>query len=365
MYFHKFRLAHAESEYGVVEAVAAAALFTACKVEDTQKRSRDILCAAHNLKLNPSEHLPTDDPRFEAQSKTVLGLERLMLESSCFDFRSQSPQKIVIKLVKWYKVNKATVGKTAYNMSLDLYRTFAPMKQTTQTLAIACVELAGRLHGEELEGLQDGRGYRRYRTSRDEVMETLQDLLDLYTHHRANTLVGADYTVESFIAVRIPLNQESQREKLSRHIEPYASKAADTNGIKTTNGVNKRRAPSSSKPSPMSPAENNKNGVDISPATPRQQEREAKAQGTVRFMLDGERAQEEKATVDKYFKVEEEEYEVEVEVPASQKDKEKEPERERERVWDRPRDSKDPRDRDRDRGFERRDRERDWDRRRY
>lgn len=41
---------------------AAAALFTACKIEDTLKKSREIVCAAYNLKLSPSEHLAPDDP---------------------------------------------------------------------------------------------------------------------------------------------------------------------------------------------------------------------------------------------------------------------------------------------------------------
>jgi uncharacterized membrane protein len=41
---------------------AAAALFTACKIEDTLKKSRDIVCAAYNLKVSPSEHLSADDP---------------------------------------------------------------------------------------------------------------------------------------------------------------------------------------------------------------------------------------------------------------------------------------------------------------
>lgn len=41
---------------------AAAALFTACKIEDTLKRSREILCAAYNLKLSPGEQVSQDDP---------------------------------------------------------------------------------------------------------------------------------------------------------------------------------------------------------------------------------------------------------------------------------------------------------------
>jgi len=40
---------------------AAAALFTACKIEDTLKKSREIVCAAFNLKLPAAEHLSPDD----------------------------------------------------------------------------------------------------------------------------------------------------------------------------------------------------------------------------------------------------------------------------------------------------------------
>lgn len=40
---------------------AAAALFTACKVEDTLKKSREILCAAYNMKLTPAEQVSHDD----------------------------------------------------------------------------------------------------------------------------------------------------------------------------------------------------------------------------------------------------------------------------------------------------------------
>ena len=41
---------------------AAAALFAACKIEDTLKKSKEILCASYNLKLSPAERLTTDDP---------------------------------------------------------------------------------------------------------------------------------------------------------------------------------------------------------------------------------------------------------------------------------------------------------------
>ena len=93
-----------------------------------------------------------------------------MLEASGFDFRNRYPQRLVLKLAKVYGADKATLGKTAYNMSLDLYRTFAPLKQTTPTMAVACVELAGRVLGKPVSELESGKDYKQWRIARQEVM---------------------------------------------------------------------------------------------------------------------------------------------------------------------------------------------------
>lgn len=68
-----------------------------------------------------------------------------MYEASGFDFRIRHPQMLVMKLAKLNRVHKETVAKTAYNMSLDIFGTFAPLKQTTATLAVACVDMCGTL----------------------------------------------------------------------------------------------------------------------------------------------------------------------------------------------------------------------------
>lgn len=93
-----------------------------------------------------------------------------MLEASGFDFRNRYPQKLVLKIAKHYNVDRETVGRTAYNMSLDLYRTFAPLKQTAPTMAIACVELAGRICEQHVQELESGKGYKNFRITRPEVM---------------------------------------------------------------------------------------------------------------------------------------------------------------------------------------------------
>lgn len=93
-----------------------------------------------------------------------------MLEASGFDFRNRYPQRLLLKIANIYSVDKETVGKTAYNMSLDLYRTFAPLKQTTSTMAIACVELAGRVLDKPIPEIETGNDYEKWKTTRQEIM---------------------------------------------------------------------------------------------------------------------------------------------------------------------------------------------------
>lgn len=97
-----------------------------------------------------------------------------MLEASGFDFRNRHPQKLLVKLLKQYGLKRDNeVGILAYCISLDLYRTFAPLKQTTGTMAFACLELASRLLDAGLKDVEAGKGYENWNLGRAEVMGTL------------------------------------------------------------------------------------------------------------------------------------------------------------------------------------------------
>ena len=146
--------------------------------------------------------------------------------------------------------------------------------------------------------------------------ETLLDLIDLYTHHRTSTIVGLEYAVDTFIGIRIELNQEASSGEHPRYTRSRAQEAV-TNGVQSPNGVTNPtkdkkdpRTPTSPNSDPSttlkSPSSRSTNG------TPNQGKSGVK-DSTVRFMLDPKRARNEKAAVAKFFKVEEEEYEVEVE----------------------------------------------------
>jgi CTD kinase subunit beta len=243
-----------------------------------------------------------------------------MLESAGFDFRNRYPQKLMVKLARALRFDRKNVAKTAWNLSIDLYKTFAPLKQTPPTLAIACLELAARLHEMDTTRVVDVgvMRYSKWATSRAEVMETLLDLLDLYTHHRGSTAVGPLYTLEAFIDIRIGLNQEASAANIPRYALYASDVTSDvqhsTNGIKPRNGIDPTSPFTPATPGTISPgnAQAPTSAIGIRGQN-----------GTVRFMLDAARARNERNEVDKFHKIEEEEYEVEVPIDSRPEDRDK------------------------------------------
>lgn len=148
--------------------------------------------------------------------------------------------------------------------------------------------------------------------------ETLLDLLDLFTHHRHATIVGPQFSMDNYIALRILLNKEATASNIPRYcnwVEP-ANKSV-------LNGASNGGA----KHSPVSPAIPGSNQSPISPPAmgpttatgARSRVGERGKDGTVRFMLSAERARGEKEIVAKFFAEDEwEEYEEEIDVPLGQ-----------------------------------------------
>ena len=158
--------------------VAIAALFVACKIEETHKKSRELLCIAWNLKSTSNEKSTPDDKVrrsgsaakvallmcskiFDKPSAIVIGVERIMLETSAFDFRTRYPHKLIAKVLRAYNISRRQpdVAKAAFYMGTDAYRTWASMKHIPISIALACVELAGRLYDSPVEQIERARDY--------------------------------------------------------------------------------------------------------------------------------------------------------------------------------------------------------------
>ena len=239
---------------------------------------------------------------FEQPSKIIIGLERLILETIGFDFRVRYPQKTLIKVIRQVFTDEEArqLIPIAYQMSLDLYKTFAPVKASTFTMALAITELTTLitdLHVDKMRSVD----LSKYHTNRGSVVETMLDLLDLYTQFTKSTKVGTKVDLSKFIDIKIKLNQEvDSTERLSR-FQDWCDRCEvdDDRKYPITPGSATSPATTGSWPGSNS-VKRGKSGGE---------------QGTMRFVFDAEEARREQDTVAEYFREEYEEYQIEVEEP--------------------------------------------------
>ncbi|KAL5594142.1 hypothetical protein BROUX41_001188 [Berkeleyomyces rouxiae] len=291
-YFHRSRLTSPEHNY---HDVALAALFVACKVEDTMKKSRDILCTAHNLK-SPEHPITPDDKSLERPSMNIISLERTILETVGFNFRVRHPQKHLAKVCRSLVPDNPegqAFFATAYSMLMDMYKTFVPIKQGTYVMVLATLELTTLVTGQYASIVKEA-NVSRLHTRRADVVETMLDMLDLYTQNHKMTLLGAQFDLNQFLAIKIKINEEVEA---SADLERYASRC----GVCDTESNMASDAFAANTP-PSGPRSSNVGSGD----------------GTTRFLFSAENSKQEAAEVDKYMRDEYAEYEEEVEEPIAE-----------------------------------------------
>ncbi|CAJ2514021.1 Uu.00g021400.m01.CDS01 [Anthostomella pinea] len=276
-FYHRFRLKYPGSEYNCNDA-ALACLWAACKSEDTLKKSKEILCASYNIK-NPGSHTHPDDKIFENQAKMLIGLERHIIETLRFDFRVRYPQTILCKLVKEI-AGSGTLAKQfygmAFQMSVDMYKTFAPMKQTTFTCAVMVAQLTSLITNQFRDKFM-ALDFAKYHTRLHFVSEIMLDVLDLYTDHHNSTLLGKVFDVQVFINVKIRVNAKLEESRTARYFN-YCAKC-----------FSNPAPPSPSDGSPASPHSTAGTNSTIKRGTRRPDE-------TIRFLFDAAEARHEHET---------------------------------------------------------------------
>lgn len=301
-FYHKLRLRH-PNDHNHLEA-AMACLFTACKVEDTHKKSRDLACARWNFQ-NPDNQLTQDDKTFDQPSKNMNAIERQVLESLRFDFRVRNPQKIIAKLVRYHMGGDDHAAKdffaVAYAMSFDLYKTLVPIKHTTFAMSLAVVELTALLTGVHVDDFRIEDPSVKWHTERGVVLECLLDLLDLYTLAPKSTRVGVMFDLDAFINIKIRVNNELEQRGSPRY-QLYCEECAQA----------------TTPPSPSTGSENDDTSAINSPANgtnpqDRVAEMKARAGRTTRFVFDVDESYRERDVIRQFTEDQYEEHEIEVE----------------------------------------------------
>lgn len=238
-------------------------------------------------------------------SRFTVGLERHILETIGFDFRVQYPQKLLVKMVRKMfpggDTRSQDEGKkfirVAYDMSIDLYKTFAPVKQTTFTLVLAILELTALLLGTDANKTEEFKTTGEWHTERACVLETLLDLLDLYTQFPKSTKIGLRFDLNKLMDVKIDINNLVAKEK-HQHYHGWCDRCAPD--ILDTHSATPGSA--------TSPATN-----PSLPGSGSVKRKRAASEGTQRFVFDADEARKEKEMVARYFNDEYEEQEIEVE----------------------------------------------------
>lgn len=72
----------------------------ASKIEETIKKLRDIFVVIHSVKHPDSKELDPEQVS-EDRRRKIMGYEKLMLETLCFDFQIRHPYEIMVKFVKY------------------------------------------------------------------------------------------------------------------------------------------------------------------------------------------------------------------------------------------------------------------------
>ena len=97
-----------------------------------------------------------------------------------------------------------------------MYKTYAPIKQTSHTMALAICELTALLTGM-FAGKFRGLDPTTYYTERLSVTETMLDILDLYENQQSASEFARQFPPDTFIELKIEINRELEEKRLPRY----------------------------------------------------------------------------------------------------------------------------------------------------
>ncbi|KAJ3791197.1 cyclin-like protein [Lentinula aff. detonsa] len=160
--YHRFHLFFPRKDFNFHD-VALAALYVSTKMHDTLKKPRELLAASYAIRfpdlLSKSKSpfgevdIDTMDPQLvENDRQRLLAVERLILETICFNFTSRMAFPYVIKMGRALGAGKK-MTKLAWRLAIDSHRTFVPIEYPPHIVALGSIYVASILGSfEQSEG---------------------------------------------------------------------------------------------------------------------------------------------------------------------------------------------------------------------
>ncbi|OAX39803.1 cyclin-like protein [Rhizopogon vinicolor AM-OR11-026] len=149
--YHRFHLFFPRKDFNYHD-VALAALYVSTKMHDTLKKPREILMVSYAVRFpelaakskSVGGDVDMDPATAENDRQRVLAVERLILETICFNFTSKMPFSYVIKIGRKLQASKKLI-KCAWRLTIDSHRTLVPIMYPPNTVALGCLYTASLL----------------------------------------------------------------------------------------------------------------------------------------------------------------------------------------------------------------------------
>ncbi|KAI0917353.1 hypothetical protein AcW1_007437 [Taiwanofungus camphoratus] len=163
--YHRFHLFFLRKDFNDND-ISLAALYVSSKMHDTLKKPKEILMVAYVVRFpelaaksrSIMGEIEMDAATVEHDKQRLLAVERLILETICFNFTSRMPFPYVIKIGRAFGATKK-LTKLAWRLTIDSHRTVVNLEYPPHVIALGCLYLAALLSSFEQGTSPDRPGY--------------------------------------------------------------------------------------------------------------------------------------------------------------------------------------------------------------
>ncbi|GJJ15549.1 hypothetical protein Clacol_009827 [Clathrus columnatus] len=159
--YHRFHLFFSRKDFNPYD-VALASLYASTKMNDTLKKPQDLLMVSYIVRYPDlaakskavGGEVAMNPEKVEQDRVRLLGIERYILETICFNFNTRIPFPYVIKIAKAIGASKL-IANLAWRLATDSSRTLVHLQYPPHCIALSCLYLAGLLLSFEASGSLD------------------------------------------------------------------------------------------------------------------------------------------------------------------------------------------------------------------
>lgn len=219
-FFHRFYVRHAMHKFHYYD-MGATCLFLATKVEETNRRLRDVAIACTKIaSKNPKLVVDEQSKDYWRWRDTILLNEDVLLEALCFDMSLESPYSLLLNYVEKLGVGHLTVlKKCAWAFVNDSCRTTLCIMYPTKVISAAAIYWASKYTKNDIPPTASGESawWDLLEVEKSAIKDACNIMADLYESLLGN--YQADVT-QKYVRVTSP--QDLQRSSGNSAYSPLA-----------------------------------------------------------------------------------------------------------------------------------------------